>query len=393
MAKICISIYCALCILLVGCWDRIEIEERGFIIGASVDLAENHQNNNQELMLTSQFVVPSGLGAPTDGGNSSGAFMNLSVTGNSLFDMNRDMAKLTSLTPFYEHLKVIIISEEVVREPHVFGNVMDIFIRDHEMRRGVKVVISEGQAQQTFDMKPKNEDLPAIFIESVMENSTANANVLEPIHLGEVHEYLLGNRSFVLPRIFPLGNSVEYEGAAVFQGDTNKMVGILEGDEAKGLGYVTKENKGGVVKTTIDDQIVTLEIERSKSDITLKNKKRGNLKIDIKIDMEVGIAETFGSRRITSPKFIEKAEKAGSNQIKEIVNQTIKKVQEQYEADVLGIDNVLQNEHYDLWKEIREDWDKGENYFVQSTINVKADVKVIESGVSDKITNKNRRDY
>lgn len=40
MNKSYLFVVCCLCLLLAGCWDEVNIEERGFVIGLALDLAD-----------------------------------------------------------------------------------------------------------------------------------------------------------------------------------------------------------------------------------------------------------------------------------------------------------------------------------------------------------------
>src|SRR5699024_11667123 len=64
-----------------------------------------------------------------------------------------DLSSLTARQPFYEHLKVIVFSEELAREPGVFESLVDVFIRYHEMRRATRVFISRGNASDILDIR------------------------------------------------------------------------------------------------------------------------------------------------------------------------------------------------------------------------------------------------
>src|SRR5690625_1922156 len=120
-----------LILLLSGCWDVTSIEDRGFIIGVAIDMVED-ASNGDILEITNQFAVPAGLGNASQSGSASNSYMNLSATGTSLYDITEDISNQINKEPFYEHLKVLIISEEVVSEPGRFANVLDIFIRDRD---------------------------------------------------------------------------------------------------------------------------------------------------------------------------------------------------------------------------------------------------------------------
>ncbi|MEC5425652.1 Ger(x)C family spore germination protein [Virgibacillus sp. C22-A2] len=390
---ICLLLTLGLLMPLTSCWDRMEIEERGFAVGSAIDLVEKLDNGEYKIMLTTQFVVPAGMSASTQsGGGNQEPFMNLSVSGESVFDISREMSKLASREAYYPHLKVIIISEEVVEEPDLFASIMDVFLRDHEMRRSVKLSISKGEAKEVLYIKPDNEDLPAMYIKSVMENSYKTGGSIEPIHIGEVQEYLLSNRSYVIPSVFVAGDNIKYEGVGVFQGKNNQMLEILNNDETKGLGFIIEKIKGGTIKVEVGGDLITIELADIKSNIKVEGKDKENLKISVKMELEGKIAETFGNKSVLDRNYFTKIEEAAAKKVEELAQQTIEKVQGELKVDVLGISDLLYQRHYDMWQTIEGDWDQGANYFSQSTINVSADVKIEKPGATDNINSNQNGD-
>ena len=107
---------CLATLLLSGCWDTINIEDRGFIIGAGIDLKDKKEDD-YTFSFTNQLVLPRGFANPSQGGGSEQkAFLNITSEGASIYRMGEELTVKTSKTPYYEHLKIIIISEELVKE-------------------------------------------------------------------------------------------------------------------------------------------------------------------------------------------------------------------------------------------------------------------------------------
>ncbi|MFD1038915.1 Ger(x)C family spore germination protein [Virgibacillus byunsanensis] len=382
---VCLLISLMLPVFLVGCWDRVEIEERGFVVGIAIDLKEKQQNEEYTLTMTNQVVVPSGLGTPSQGGSKTEAFINLSASGKGMFEIIREISLLTSRALFYPHLQVIVFSADIAKEPNLIGSILDIFIRDHEMRRSVSVVITEGEAKKVLDIQPEIEDLPAMFIQEIMENSEKNAEAVEPVRVGKVHGYLLRDRSYVIPRVVLTEDNIDYKGAGVFQGQTNQMVGILNGEETEGLNYITGTVKGGSIKAEVDGKLNVMEIKGAGSNIKIEGKTKESLEISVDISVEGRIEEKFGTKSVLQPSYVKEVEKKMADEIEKIANKTIKKVQEELNVDVLGFSDILRQRHYNLWEELKGDWDAGENYFSQTPIKVSATVKIKGSGASDQV--------
>ncbi|WP_188455076.1 Ger(x)C family spore germination protein [Virgibacillus oceani] len=380
--KVCFIVSCSF-LFLTGCWDQVDIEERGFIIGSAVDMMGKKENGEYELRLTNQFVIPSTLGAPTQGGGDSDAFTNISATGESMFAISREMAQLTSRSPYWEHLKIIIVSKEIAETKNLFAKIMDIFLRNPSMRRSIKVIVADEDAKNVLDVKPTNEKLPALYIESVMENSFKTASALEPVRVGQVHAYLLNQNSYVIPKITTSGEGIQYEGAAVFHGYDNKMVGMLDGEETKGLNLLTGNAKEGAINIELDDNILTYELEDVKSNLSIDTKDKNNIHISVKVKVEGSIAETFGTENIIKKKTLDEVEKQVKDELEKIINHTIKKAQTELNADIFGIGDMIKERHYDLWQQIKNEWDHGESYFAKSTFHVAVNAEVRATGSSD----------
>ncbi|WP_010529585.1 Ger(x)C family spore germination protein [Lentibacillus jeotgali] len=369
---------------MTGCWDSVEIEQRGFVLGIAVDVPKEGTGNENAATMTNQLVVPSALGGPTQSSGDQKAFANLSATGNSMFAVLRELSTQTSRSPYLPHLQAMVVSSELAEKPHMFASIMDLFLRDHEMRRSVSIIISEGEAKEMLEVTTENEKIPVMHIQSTLENSYKNAGVIKPVRIGEVHSYLLKQDSYVLPRMVKRGDKLDHEGAAVFQGYSNRMIGTLGSQETKGYNLITGRTAGGSLKAEVEDQPVTVEMMSLNSSIRITNIAAERVDVSVNAQVEGQISETFGTQNVTSEENVKELEKSMESKMKKLMNQTIEKVQKELQADVLGIEEELRRHHYNHWEKIKNDWDHGQNIFAESTINVTAQVNIDAPGAADK---------
>ncbi|WP_047984599.1 Ger(x)C family spore germination protein [Ornithinibacillus californiensis] len=377
-------ICCLVLILLSGCWDGISIEERGFIIGMAIDVAKdgNKNGSNDELTLTSQIAVPAGLGTPSGGGGGGQkGYMNISASGISIYDIAQDVANQTNKMPFFEHLKVIIVSEEVASIPELFANVMDVFIRNRDTHRGIYVVISKGKAMDILDIQPENEQLPARYIDKILENSLRKTGEMKPVRIGDIHEYLLTESSFVLSEVAAKNNRINFEGGSVFKGDSSKVIGSLSLEEMLGYELITGQEVRGPVVVDFKGHLTAYSIREANSKIKIKAKDPKNIEIDVIIKLEGEMQETFGTVKLQKTSEVEALEKAVSDKVKEIANKSIEQAQKELKADVFGFGDNLKKFHYETWEQMKDNWDKGDNYFSNSTVNVTVKTEVRSDGV------------
>ncbi|WP_158589702.1 MULTISPECIES: Ger(x)C family spore germination protein [Clostridia] len=386
--QIIVFIMCSISFLfLSACWDRIEIEDRGFVVGSAIDLVEKKDNNKYEILLTNQFVIPAGLGTPQQGGGAQQkAYKNITLSGESVFEIIREMATLSSEAPFFAHLKVVIISDKVAKEPELLPKVLDVFIRDHEMRRGIKVLITEEgvQAKDTLDILPDDQKVPALYIESLMESNYKSARALKPVPVGQLQELMLNNRSYALPEISIVNDkSLDYKNAAVIRAEENLMVDSLSDKETIGLTLLTERDQNVPIHVDMDGESAVVELTSGGNSFHFLNTDKDNLKVEIRLNLKATVAEIHGSSKIVSESFIKRLERATENKIAELTEGTIKVSQKDLQVDIIGLGDEVFHRHYDLWQQVKNDWDTGKNYFSKAEIVVKVDTTIKKTGASD----------
>lgn len=387
-----IAILCLCLVITTGCWDQVQIEERGFVIGVAIDLPRTKQTERQtekeapdkpkgkqRVLVTQQFVIPGGLtgGAGGSGGgggqnSTNQAYYNLTSEGDSMLEISRELAARTSRSPFYQHLKLVIVSEDIARTRHAFADVLDFFLRNPEMRRNSKIMIAKGQAKSAIEVQPKQEKLPVLYINSVAENTRKSARMLPEVLIGEVHENLLNEMSFVIPRITSNNNEVKVAGSAIFRGYDNKLAGFLGEEETEGLNFLTGRIQGGLLKVPVHDNLVSFDIRGAKQKIEANTTDKENMRFTFVIECEGVIGETFERLDFLDQKIIRNQQKNVAKEIERLAKDTINKVHKDMKTDVLGLGSYLKQERPQLWNQIRNDWDRGRNYFAKSEIQVKA---------------------
>ncbi|MGJ9458421.1 Ger(x)C family spore germination protein [Oceanobacillus sp. CF4.6] len=371
-----------LLVILAGCWDDVEVEDRAFISGVAVDLA-GEQGGNTRFEMTNQLIVPAGIGTPSGGGGGGEkAFRNLSQTGESLYEINSAISKQANRKTNIEHIEIAIISKDLAKEKGLFADIMDVFIRQENMRRGILMAISDGKAKDFLDLETEHAKVPAQYVSELMENRQV-AETTEPIRVGDIQEDLLMNRSYIIPQIAMYAdNSINYEGLAVFQGHTSQLVDTLKGDEAKGLNLIIGENQQGSITADVEGDQATFLIKKGGSKLKLKNKSKENLEFQVDIEINASIAEYFGSLDFYKKENRDKFEKALEDKVKKLAEDASKKIKDDLQVDVLTFDKYLRMHHYKLWKEIEGDWDYGENYFAKSNIKINVKTTIQEPGNS-----------
>ncbi|MDA2312945.1 Ger(x)C family spore germination protein [Bacillus cereus group sp. MYBK35-2] len=362
-----------------GCSELEEIEERGFVVGAAYDIVKEKQSN-PVMKGTYQMVLPSKLSQ--QGGQGAGDnenYINVSAKADSVFEQIRIIAKKISRTLFFPHIQVIIFSEELLSKPYVLQNTLDLYIRDHEMRRNIRLFVSKENAEAILKQSAKPENLPAQYIDMLAEHPPKNAQMIEASRIGDVQEKMISKRSFVLPILILTKQGVQMDGAGLFRGKDNKCVGRLNGEQTLGLNYIIGKKIGGFFTIRKKNQLITYEIHKLRRKIQVSTENATKPKFDVHLSLEGTLAELHFSnhKKVLDEK---RLEKNISDEMEKRIKKSITLVQKKYKVDVLELGEVYKRYNYKEWKKISKNWDQGKNYFSDAEINVHVDPTIEHSG-------------
>lgn len=370
-------------LLLTGCWDAVSIEERGFIIGSAIDIDEKPDPDHPELTLTNQMVLPSVIASTIQsGGGDQKPFINFTVKSKSTFNIDEKIVSRSSKQPFYEHLTVLVISEEVAKTEKLLENLLDSYIRDVDFRHGTYVAVSKEKAKETFEYTTDEELLPVRHIEKIIEQGSKQIGNISPITIGDLEEFHLIGKSYVLPYL-EINDFVEQKKGAVFHGNENKMVGIFNEEEMQGLEFMKSTQQLKLIEFTYEDKTVALKIFRLVNNITVDPSNLEDIKVKVEVHFEGTIKESFVQRDLTSSKEIESLQKAAAEHVKKSMEKAVAKGQGEYGADVFDVWKVMQMKHYDTWKDIKDDWEQGDYYFNNVTFEYEVIPQIYSVGTTN----------
>ncbi|HDW3057661.1 TPA: Ger(x)C family spore germination protein [Bacillus cereus] len=362
-----------------GCSELEEIEERGFVVGAAYDIVKE-KPLNPIMQGTYQMVLPSKLTQQSGQGNDdSENYINVSAKADSVFEQIRMIDKKISRSLFFPHIQVIVFSKELLSHPYVLQNILDVYIRNHEMRRNIRIFVSEGHAKAILQQSAKPENLPVQYIDMLAENTPQNAQMFEAKRIGAVQENIVSHRSFILPILQLTKQGVKMEGAALFRGKDAKYVGNLSGEQTQDINYIVGKNIAGFFTIRKKKQRITYEIHKVRRKITVSTTKVTKPKFDVHISLEGVLAELHVSdqKKIMNEKCVKKeiATEMGNN-----IKKTVRLVQKKYKVDVLEFGEQYKRHNYKEWKKISKHWDQGENYFSNVEIAVHIHPTIEHSG-------------
>ncbi len=380
-------------IVTMGCWDRREIEDLGIVMGIAIDSPKSTRGEEQErkesadygdrkehrLTMTYQFVIPKNIGGqagtPSTGKN---PYSNTSSEGDTIFQISRQFSALKARTPFYRHLKVIIISDKVASSVNM-NKLLDGFIRDPEIGRDVEMMIAKGSARKVLEMEPEKEDIPASSLVEMGKNFSSSSRMAPPLTLGNMSKKMASGASFIMQRIVTCKKGIKLAGAAVIKGKTNTLLGWLGEEETDGINWLSGELKGGIVEAVDDKTKETIVYEINNVKSKIKPKVNGEeISFTVDIESEGRLAEDWTVQvDAFEEAFIQRVVQEVEEEVRSVTQQALEKTQKEFKVDVVGFGKQLSIHYPDVWEKVKDNWDEE---FSKASVEIKPKINIRRFG-------------
>lgn len=144
------------CLLLTGCFDKTEVEEKAYVIALGLDKAKD----KNQIKVSFQIANPEVGSLQGGGGTDEPPYEVVTVTVNDFISARNTLNALVSKEVTYDLLRVIIISEEFAKDKDFIRYIYES-AKDREIRRDVFLAVSKEEASKYLEKNdPKQETRP-----------------------------------------------------------------------------------------------------------------------------------------------------------------------------------------------------------------------------------------
>lgn len=377
---------------LSGCWSNKEIEDLGLVAGTSLDLATNSDfsgsleeqegrpSNRELITITNQLVTSETTATGAKGGTvHQQAYKNVSETGDTVLPTLRNMLLKIDKRAFAEHSKVIIIAEDLASTLNL-KQTLDFFLRELEIRPSGVLLIAKNRASDILESNEQTK-IPAFQLREMIQGHERTSKILPPMTFAKLEGKLNSNASFLLQYVVSENGEVKFVGAAVIEGKTKTFRGSLNALELEGISWITGKAKGGLVESFDEktNQPIIYEALSMKSKI-LPSVKGDSISFHVKIESEGRIAEHWVlTEKTFNNKFLKIAEQTTKKEVERLIDNVLKKIQQQYQTDVSGFGNSLRIEYPKVWEKVKKNWDQ---IFSEVSITYEVKINIKDYGTS-----------
>ncbi len=339
-------------LLLVGCWDMVEIDQRLFTGIFGIDTSDEKDKFTFYFSFpVAREIVDSEGGEGGEGGGGK-AVETVSTVGSSIVDGTRNLALRLNREISFEHMRIIVISEDVARDD--LRKIMDPLSRGTEFNRRSRIAFCRADVEEVLAVEPWVEKLKAEYMESIYAGSTHSGKFIE-VDLGDFLRSIRTTKGNALvSKIKPNKSQVKIGGAGVVK--DYKLIGWLGEEETQGVNFFLGKIKGGDI---VEDDphgkgTITLTILGAKRKLNV-TAKEPLPKFTLEVFIECNVA-SIPHVHTLSLDDITKLESLASNVVEKQISKGVNKLKN-YEVDLLRLGDHLHKYEPKLWKKYQENWD------------------------------------
>lgn len=374
-------------ILLTGCWNRREINTLAIASAVGIDKSATGYTVSAQLINSGEIAA--------EKTSTRSVVTTYKTEAETMFEAFRKLTLDVPRKIYFAHLKLIIFGEDLAKEGII--KTLDFFIRDHEMRLSINVMIAKNTtAEELLKVLTPVEKIPANKVFLALEMSQKVWASTFNVQLGDLVSGILSDgKNPVLTGVIIKGdpkqgadikNIEKIKPPAILEISTlgvlkdDKLVGWLNEKESIGYNFIIGELKSTVVTVACPKGgKLGIEIIRTKVKTSAKvidNKP----KINIELLVEGNINDVECKIDLSKPDNITLIDKKLSEEIKKVMEETIKTTQE-YKSDILGFGEEIHRTDYKVWNKLKTSWDKN---YEDLQVEIKVIAKIRNIGTISK---------
>ncbi len=371
--------------LLTGCWDKVEINERAFVTALGIDIVsgeETKEEEKSEINLEGErylitYALPN-IAAIGKEGQGVPEFV-VSSVGMSPYETTRQLRTRLPQALFFSHMKILIIGEDVAKNSDMLKEMLDSVERNYAMSRRINVLVAKGTAKEVLNVQSEFEADVGMYLSKISEAAEGTAR-FNPITLGRLLQHLHDDKNALMPRVIPGEKDIKIAGSGVIK--NYQLIGWLGEIENRSIMFLEDMIKSDViiVATEKDKILVPYLITQSKTKKKVELED-GRIKATYMIEME-GDLNQFkmdSPEDVLDDRFLKEVEGIIETYLKRKILEAVNKVQKEFKVDVIGVNDYLSKFEPDIWAEVKDDW---ETIFPDIDVEVQVDAKIRRIGVT-----------
>lgn len=371
----------SLCVvLLTGCWDKVEIDDRNYVITMGIDKYEKNPDAVEEEG-ENRFTISVGMAEleKTGGGvadkeekdDKKGVKL---VSGNTLASAMKLSDLYSSRQTYYGQMKAVIFGEEILKDRKLFMEALDTLERDQEINMKIIILAAKGKASDCVSAVSGDNQSTGLFLWEFYKNNSKEVAVTKKLDFETLLVSLRSNGDAVMPLVGTKEKKIDLGGSALLKDYT--LIGYLDEHQERGVLFMEGDGEGAVLNQKYEDVPVPLRIVKNTSKVTFEGLNENIIcNVDIYVTGNVE-GYTVENGTIFKNDKIKEIEAVFESAIQKEAEESIWMLQKVYKVDAMDFSGELRKKGYSIYKK-----HSGGNEAIFRNMKVKINANVDISGI------------
>jgi len=335
---------------LSGCWDKIEIENRAFVVAIGVDKADEPD---------ARFTVTLSLPAiEVQDDDAEGAPPHIkTASAKTVTEAIKIINAETDTQLYFGQTKMLVLGEDLLSETDLVKSTVDAFNRKPELDRAMHVLAAHGRAADILTSEPPGGSLPGTYISAIYRDKHKIGGTSFNMNMEHLVMQMKYSGTVLIPALAASEEKLSLSGAALMV--NAGVIGMLDADELKGyLWGVDKGGLGAIISPDMDGEPIPFKVETHRA--KLRFAQRGeNLEAHLDIELTGRVEECpYGNARLEREGYRQRIEEIVAKKVKDEILDTSNKVQREFGVDGFHWLETMRKKQYALYLEYVHWWDE-----------------------------------
>jgi len=329
---------------LSSCWDKIEIENRAFVVAISVDKGED-----------TNYTVTLSLPAPTDGSDDKdeGPAHIKNASAQTITEAIKKIDTETDTPLYFGQAKMLVIGANLMEEPDLVRGVLDFFNRHKEVDRAMHVLAAHGMGADILTSTPPGGALPGQYVDAIYQDKYKIGGTSFVMSLEKLITYMKYNDAMLMPSLKEDEGKLSLDGAVLVS--NNRKVGQLSGDDLGGyLWCFDNGGIGAIVTPMSEGQPIPFKIEKHTAEVRFKE-QNSKLQANIRVEL-AGHVEECDDMLLKRQGYRQHIISLVEETVKEEILRTADKMQNEFKLDGYHWLEIMRKKQYNLYKSYAPHW-------------------------------------
>lgn len=351
--KICILMVMC-CVLLTGCWDKMEIDDRNYVISMGIDKYEawdGSQKLDSESSDGNKYTISLGMaklekssGGQGNENEEKGVKL---ISAPTLAGAMKLSDLFSSRQTYYGQTKVVVFGKGVLEDSKLFREALDVLERNQDINMKIIVLAAKGKASDVINSVSGANDPTGLFIWDFYKNNAKEVAATTKLDFETLLISLRRNSNVMIPLADTEDNSLTLGGTALIK--NYQLCGYLDGNEERGSLWIEGDAEGAVLEGTYENINIPMRVIKNSSNISFIERNQNiicNIDIKVKGNIDGFIVDDIG---LFDDKTIEEIEDIFEEMIKKEVINVIEQLQKRYDVDSLDFVGELNKRSHDIY--------------------------------------------